>query len=299
MKQEIRGVVPILVAPFGRSGNVDLDSLGRLVEFNLRSGVHGLGVALGSEIFRLTESERDLVTSSVVDQVRKRVPIVINTGAPGTDVAVFYSRRAQDLGADAVMVSPPIGPGGPVGADGVLQYFRCISDAVDIPVMIQDVGTAPVPPSLVKEIVNQNPNARYCKMETPPTPKRIADTVSACKGTVGVMGGAGGNYFVEELRRGSTGTMPSCSTPRAFVKVWDLFQAGNVEEATRVFYEQILPVNRLASQGIDHFYHVHKKILERFGVIDCAYVRGPTSELDEATRRELDALVESLAVSAP
>ncbi|MEZ4674798.1 MAG: dihydrodipicolinate synthase family protein [Caldilineaceae bacterium] len=47
------------------------------------------------------------MTTIVVDQVNGRVPVVINTGAPGTDLAVLYSRRAEELGADALMILPP------------------------------------------------------------------------------------------------------------------------------------------------------------------------------------------------
>src|SRR5207302_8227063 len=85
-----RGVFPILVTPFDDQSQVDEESLRRLVEFNIGAGVHGLGVALGSEVFRLSEAERRQVTRIVVDQVRGRVPIVINTGAQGTDLAVLY-----------------------------------------------------------------------------------------------------------------------------------------------------------------------------------------------------------------
>ena len=49
----IKGVVPILVTPFDPEDRVDTESLRRVVEFNINSGVHGLGIALGSEIFKL------------------------------------------------------------------------------------------------------------------------------------------------------------------------------------------------------------------------------------------------------
>jgi 4-hydroxy-tetrahydrodipicolinate synthase len=106
-ESRMEGVFPILVTPFDEQLRVDEESLRRLVEFNLEAAVHGLGVALGSEIFRLTEAERLQVTRIVVDQARGRVPVVINTGAQGTELAVHYSRTAEDAGADALMVSRP------------------------------------------------------------------------------------------------------------------------------------------------------------------------------------------------
>src|SRR5579871_4443707 len=97
------GVYPILVTPFDEQARIDEESVRSLVEYNLGAGVHGLGIDMASEVLKLTEGERDHLTRLVVDQVRGRAPVVVNTGGPATDVAVFYSRRAQDLGADALM----------------------------------------------------------------------------------------------------------------------------------------------------------------------------------------------------
>jgi 4-hydroxy-tetrahydrodipicolinate synthase len=80
----IRGVVPILVTPFDADGAIDEASLESLIEFNSAAGVHGLGVALGCEIFKLSEAERDTVIARVDRAVGGRVPVVINTGAAGT-----------------------------------------------------------------------------------------------------------------------------------------------------------------------------------------------------------------------
>src|SRR5437762_12781615 len=110
----MQGVFPILVTPFDEKGRIDEDSLARLIEFNLAAGVHGLGVAIGSEMFKLNDAERALVTRRVIETVGKRVPVVINTGAGGTDLAVGYSRNAEEAGADALMIMPPaFMPAGP------------------------------------------------------------------------------------------------------------------------------------------------------------------------------------------
>ena len=103
----MQGIVPILVTPFDDRERVDEDSLRALVEFNVSAGVHGLGIALGSEILKLTDAERAQVISVVVDQARGRVPIVVNTGAQANLTAALYSRQAEDLGAAAVMCLPP------------------------------------------------------------------------------------------------------------------------------------------------------------------------------------------------
>jgi 4-hydroxy-tetrahydrodipicolinate synthase len=288
----IRGVVPILVTPFDEAGRIDEASLKRLVDFNIAAGVHGLGVAIGSEVFKFNEAERDTVIRSVVAAVNGRVPVVINSGAAGTDLAVHYSRRAEELGADALMVIPPNFM--PVGAEEIADYYRQISRAVSIPIFLQDVVQAPIPPALARRIAEECEHARYIKVETVPVVSKVADMVREVGEALTIFGGAGGSYFIEEMRRGSAGTMPFCSQPAAFVEVWNRFQSGDAAGARDVFDRSIMAVNRLGQQGGDLFYALHKQLLVRQGVIRTAVVRSPTLRLNPTTQAEIDTLLAAL-----
>jgi dihydrodipicolinate synthase/N-acetylneuraminate lyase len=288
----MQGVFPILITPFDEHSQIDEDSLRRLVEFDLDAGVHGLGVALGSEVFKLSEAERERVTRIVVDQVRGRVPVVINTGAAGTDLAVYYSRTAERNGANALMIMPPAFM--PTGPDEVREYFRAISGAVSLPIFIQDTSSAPVSPTLARQIAEECEWVRYIKVESLPVTAKVADMVSQAGDQLVVFGGAGGNYFVEEMRRGSVGTMPFCTQPEAFVEIWNLYQRGDEAAAREVFNRKLLPVSRIAGQGVGLFYQVHKEILRQRGVIRTAKVRSPAPAMDELTRQDLQRVIEEL-----
>ncbi|MGI9148388.1 MAG: dihydrodipicolinate synthase family protein [Chloroflexota bacterium] len=157
------GIFPILVTPFEDDDRVDADSLRNLVDFNIGAGVHGLGIALGTEILKLTEAERSRVISVVVEQARGRVPVVVNTGAQANLTAVLYSRQAEDLGAAAVMCLPP----SPVSATEARSYFKAVSDAIHIPVFIQDTLTTPVPAGLIRQIAEESERVRYAQGREP------------------------------------------------------------------------------------------------------------------------------------
>jgi 4-hydroxy-tetrahydrodipicolinate synthase len=288
----MRGVFPILVTPFDEQSKIDETSLRYLIDFNLVAGVHGLGVALGSEVFKLTEKEREQVTRIVVDQVAGRVPVVINTGAPGTDLAVYHSQRAQANGADALMVMPPAFM--PAGPSEIVDYFGAISAAVEIPIFIQDTSSAPVPPALARQIAERCEWVRYVKVESLPITARVAEMVADAGDVLVVFGGGGGTYFIEELQRGSVGTMPFCTQPEAFVEIWNLYQSGDETAAREIFERTILPVNRIAAQGAGLFYHVHKEILRQRGIIRTAKVRGPAPVMDEMTRSDLQRVLNQL-----
>jgi 4-hydroxy-tetrahydrodipicolinate synthase len=224
------------------------------------------------------------------------VPVVINTGAGGTDLAVAYSRWAEEAGADALMIMPPSFM--PAGSAEVLDYFRAISAAVRIPIFLQDTPAAPIPPGLARRLAEECGHVRYIKVETLPVVQKVAEMTAAAGDTLTVFGGAGGGYFIEELRRGSRGTMPFCSQPAFFVGVWNRFRQGDERGARALFDASIAPVNRLAAQGGDIFYHVHKQLLVRQGIIRSAKVRSPTLTIDAITQREIDELLGDLLAAA-
>lgn len=291
-RDTMRGVYPILVTPFDDDGTIDQESLHSLIDFNLAAGVHGLGVALGSEIFKLSETERYEVTRIVVNRVDGRVPVVINSGAPGTDLAIHYSQRAEALGADALMILPPSFM--PATASEVLVYYQDISASVNIPIFLQDTPVAPIAPNLARQIAETCEWVQYVKVESMPITAKVADMVDQAGDLLTIFGGAGGGYFIEEMRRGSVGTMPFCSQPEAFVQIWDLCQAGDEQAAMEVFNRFLIPISRVAAQGTGLFYHVHKELLRHRGIIRTANVRSPAPPIDSLLQQELAQLLAEL-----
>jgi dihydrodipicolinate synthase/N-acetylneuraminate lyase len=281
----LHGVIPILVTPFHDDGDIDEPSLRNEVDFAIEAGVHGLGIALGSEVFKFTEAERDHVTTIVIDQVKDRVPVVVNTGAAATNLAIFYSRRAEQLGASGVMCTPP---GVGFSPREVTSYFAAISDAISIPIVIQDTASTPVPASLLRPILDAAPNATYAKVESQPPAIQVGRAVEAAGDVMAIFGGAGGGQFLQELRRGSIGTMPFPSSSRAFVEVWDLWQAGDVAGASDVFDRSVWPLLKVGIGSFGAAHTIHKRALQRQGVIASAFVRPPVDDLDPITSEELE-----------
>jgi dihydrodipicolinate synthase/N-acetylneuraminate lyase len=289
----MRGIYPILLTPFDDDGQIDEDSLRSEVDFNLSAGVHGLGLALGSELLKMTEEERQRVTRIVVDEVRGRVPIVVNTGAQSNVAAVLYSRRAEELGASAVMCMPPL-----MGVSGseMRSYFKAISDAVRVPIFIQDTTYAGMPAGLIRQIAEDSERVRYAKIESPPNPLKVQEAVEQAGHLVTVFGGSAGTYLIEELQRGSVGTMPWPSTPEVFVKIWNLWQAGDESGARDKFERDLLPLLRVSSTGLRMGHAINKEILKRRGVIKNAHVRAPSDPLNALSVRELAETLERLGI---
>jgi len=272
----MRGLYPILVTPFDDEMQVDEPSLRTLVDYQIQGGVHGLGVANGSEVLKLTEAERAMVTRVIVEQAKGRVPVVINTSGSGTQTVMHYSRMAEENGADALMITPPVamGMGGAASPEGLREFYAAVSAAVTIPIFIQSAGNMPVNPELAKQIAIECENVRYIKEECRPALSRIANLRKIAGDELIVFGGMGGHHFIREMQRGSVGTMPGCSQPEAFREVWDLYHAGDVSAAYEV-HDRILRLLNLTGLFYDGFFHVHKELLRQRGVISTANIRPP------------------------
>ncbi len=285
-QQPMRGMFPVLVTPFDEQDRVDEDSLRSVVEYNISAGVHGVVIAFATEIMKLTDTERLCVTQVVIEQARGRVPVVVNTGAVSTYATVQYSQQTEDLGATAVMCTPPAAD---VPVDEKKAYFKAISDAVGIPIFVQEAGTA-LGGSLLRQIAEESERVRYAKVENAPPAQKVYEAVQHGADLVTVFGGASGSYLIEELRRGSQGTMPWPSRPHAFVEVWDHWQSSDETTAREVWEREIAPILRVG--GL-----VHKEILYREGVIKSPRWRSPGSApLDDMAQRELDEICERLGI---
>ena len=293
MTTKFSGVFPILSMPFDEIARVDTESLEREVEYLIEAGVDGIGLGLATEIPLLTEAERDLVLSTVVRQARGRVPIVMKSDAIGTDLALHYSRRAAELGADALMVMPP--PAAGMAASHVKAYFHVIAKAVPLPIFIQDVPIGPVAPALAAQIARECDHDWYLNAESPPTPPRVAEAVAAADGKLTVFGGAHGVYFPEELRRGSMGTMPGAVAPLAYTKTWQLWREGRESEAEEHF-NQYGPLIRQFQQQTGIGTYLVKEVLRIKGIFQHAVVRGPAVQPDATAYAEVRRLIEILQV---
>jgi 4-hydroxy-tetrahydrodipicolinate synthase len=283
------GVFSVLPTPFSASGDVDPDSLRRVIDLFLSGGVNGF-TALGvtSEIARLTDAERDQVLDVVVSHVAGRVPVVAGTTADGLRTCIDYSRRAKQTGAAAVMISPPRMV--KINSDAVAKHYAEVASAVDLPIIVQDyppISGYAMEPALLARIARDVPSARTIKLEDPPTPFKTSRILELTTGLdVRIFGGLGGVFLLEELMAGAAGAMTGFAFPEILVKIVTLYRAGTIDAAADLFYRNV-PLMRFEFQeGIGMA--IRKEVLKRRGAIAHAGIRPPGGTLDQTTRDALD-----------
>ena len=135
-----RGVFPVVPTTFNEAGELDLQSQKRCVDFMIDAGSNGLCIhANYSEQFSLSDAEREIINRTVLEHVAGRVPVIVTTSHYASAICAARSRSAQDMGAAMVMVLPPYhGATFRVPEAQIYEFFARVSDAIDIPIMIQD-----------------------------------------------------------------------------------------------------------------------------------------------------------------
>jgi len=293
----LTGVYNILTTPFLADGALDEASLRRLTEAVIAMGVTGITVlGVAGEAQKLTEPERSRLVEIVMQVNAGRVPIIVGASHDGTDTTIAACRAAQSAGAAGVMVAPPLfsQPGA-----GMIEHFKRVGDAIDIPIILQDfppVNGVTLSPQAMADLVNAVPAITTIKLEDAPTPQRIAQTRALIQGRVTIVGGLGGMYLLDELRRGASGTMTGFAFPEVLVAVWNAWDRGDRVAAAEIYYKY-LPVLIFEGQpklGVA----VRKEILRRRGLIDHAVVRQPGPKLDEGSRSDLNEMLAFVGIEA-
>jgi len=135
----MRGCATALVTPFGEDGGVDLDVYRKLVGRQVAGGVRLL-VPCGTtgESVTMTQSEREAVVGATVEAAAGRARVIAGTGSNATATAVEQSRRARELGADAVLVVAPYY--NKPTQEGLYRHFSAVAEAVEgLPVVLYNV----------------------------------------------------------------------------------------------------------------------------------------------------------------
>jgi len=286
---KLSGVYSVLPTPFDANGDLDLNSLKRVIDLFISEGVSGL-TALGvtSEVARMNDRERVQVLETIVRHVNGRVRVVAGATADGLGTCIDYTRFAKATGADAVMISPPRMP--KINSEAVVRHFAAVAAAVDIPIVVQDyppISGYAMEPWLLVRIAKEVPAANTIKLEDAPTPFKTSRIRELAQGMdIGIFGGLGGVFLLEELMAGATGAMTGFAFPAILVKIVSRFHAGDVDGAAEAFYP-FVPLMRFEFQeGIGMA--IRKEVLKRRGAIECAGIRPPGAKLDAATLAALD-----------
>ena len=287
----VHGIVPVMPTPFHASGEIDFESLRRLVDFAVDCGIQALCLpAYGSEFYKLSENERIAVVKTAVEQARGRAKVVAQSNHPSSRIAADIARKNQDLGADVISFALPRQFA--LAEIDQLRFAETVTRAVNRPVLIQDFnpGGATVGAEFARRLTDSAPNFAYLKLEEPMMGAKVRAITEATRGHIGVLEGWGGMYLLELMPSGICGAMPGLALCDLFQELTQRALAGDDPGALELF-RVVLPHIAYSLQNMELFHHCEKRLLARRGLISDPVVREPALTLDATASEYIDQLI--------
>jgi len=291
----LTGVVPVVPTIFHDDETVDLDGTARVVDYLVDAGVDGVCLLANySEQFSLTDGERDTIARTLLERVAGRVPVIVTASHYSARIAAARSRAAQDMGATMVMLMPPFfGATLTAAAPLVIEYFKRVAGAIDIPVMVQDAPLSPtlLPAGLIVDLIRQVPQVQYAKIEVPQAADKLHALVSALGDSLpGPFDGEESVTLIPDLDAGATGTMPSSMVPAELGQVVRRYLAGDRTGAMSA-WEGLLPLIHFENRQCG--LRAQKILLAEGGITGSERTRAPLGPVSPRTRRGLIELAEA------
>jgi 4-hydroxy-tetrahydrodipicolinate synthase len=231
-----KGVITALVTPF-RGDAVDEEALRRLVDEQIRAGIDGfVPVGTTGESPTVTVEEHICIIKIVVEETRRRVPVIAGTGANSTREAIELTSEARAVGADGTLQVTPY-YNRPT-QDGLFRHFKAIADAVPLPMLVYNVpgrtGCDLLPETM----------ARLCEVplvvgikEATGSAQRAAQIISRVGDRMVVLSGDDATAFpLYALGAHGCISVVSNVAPADMSAMWDAAAAGNWNKARELHY---------------------------------------------------------------
>ena len=295
-RRPYRGVFPVAPTIFTEDGRPDLEGQKRAIDFMIDAGSTGICILANfSEQFVLSDAERDEQMRLILEHVAGRVPVIVTTSHFSTDICVARSKAAEAMGAAMIMVMPPYhGATFRVGEAQIMAFFRALSDAVSIPIMIQDAPVAgtPLPPSLLARLAKEVENVSYFKVETAGASSKIRELIAIGGAAIeGPWDGEEAITLMADLDAGATGSMTGGGFPDGIREILDPFFAGDRAGAMAA-YAKWLPLINYENRQTS--FQTAKILMREGGIIASEAVRRPILPAHPDTRAGLIEIARSL-----
>jgi 2-keto-3-deoxy-L-arabinonate dehydratase len=295
-----KGVFPVAPTTFDERGGLDLESQRRCIDFLIDAGSNGICILANySEQFALADDERETLMQAILKHVAGRVPVIVTTTHFSSRICIERSKRAEAAGAAMVMVMPPYhGTTIRAAEPAIFDFCRALSDAIDIPIMIQDApvsGTA-LSAAFLARMAREIEHVSYFKIEVPGAAGKLREMIRlGGDAVVGPWDGEEAITLMADLDAGATGTMPSGAYPDLLRRIVDDFAAGR-RDAAVAGYDRLLPLINYENRQCGLL--ACKALMREGGIIASETARHPWPPLHPATRtglleiaRRLDPLV--------
>ena len=289
IKRRYTGIFPVAPTIFDEDGNIDLPGQLRAIDFMIDSGSDGICILANfSEQFVLSDDEREMLTTAILKHVAGRIPMIVTTTHFSSRVTAERSRRAQDQGAAMVMIMPPYhGATFRVPEAAIYSYFQVVSDAIGIPIMIQDAPVAGTPLSapFLARMAKEIEQVSYFKIEVAQAASKLRELIRLGGDAIeGPWDGEEAITLLADLDAGATGAMTAGAYADGLKPIVHDYLKGDREAAVERYGRWLPLINYENRQG---GLLACKALMKEGGIIACDAPRHPLVPLSPETRAGL------------
>ena len=291
----LEGTYTALITPFRADGSLDLDSLAKLVEWQIEEGVDGL-VPCGStgESATLTPQEHVEVVRHVVDVAGARVPVIAGTGSNNTREAIEFTTEAREIGADAALLISPYY--NKPTQEGIFQHYRTIAQETQLPLVIYNI------PARTASRIEPDTTARLSRVpgivgnkEAGGDLLKAAESIALSDADFSTVSGDDA-LTLPLMSLGGRGSISTTSNvaPRQIGDIERAYRSGDAERARQLHYDllDLMQVLFIESNPIPL-----KSALFMMGKIPNATLRLPLTELQKGNRDRLESILANLGLA--
>ena len=249
MKKTIfTGAGVAIVTPMNPDESINFDRLGQIIDNQIENGTDAIVICgTTGESATMTDQEHVDCIEYAVKRVNGRVPVIAGAGSNHTSYAVWMSKEAKRVGADALLhVTPYYNK---TSQTGLIRHFNAVADATDLPIILYNVPSRTgvnITPATYRELAN-HPNIVAAK-EASGNISQIAQIAQACGDELDLYSG-NDDQIVPLLSLGAKGVISVLSNimPRETHDICRLFFEGKIAES-RALQLKLLPlINALFS----------------------------------------------------
>lgn len=292
--KDLKGMCVALCTPFTESGEeLDETALKSHIDSMLEAGVHIILVCGGTgEFAYLRPEERKRIAEIASKHIDGRAGFMVQTSAINTVDAIEFSKHAEGVGADCLLILPPYFEG--PDSEGVYYHYEKISEAIDIPIMVYNIPASSgidITPSLFKRLIEID-NIGYIK-DSMGDLVRIQELLAVSGDKAKVFNGGDPIAFFSLLAGcpgcvwGATNAMPKES-----VELYDLVVSGRLVEATDL-WKRMFPSNLFFWT---HVYNAAVKAATNLSGRKIGPCRKPVQPLTDPEMRELKETLRPLGI---
>lgn len=284
-----KGVISYPITPFDTNEKVDIDLFKKLLERLIRNGSHGIA-PLGSTgvLPYLTDQEKEAITEATIQQVNKRLPVLVGVSNLTTERTVYHAKFAEKAGATAVMIIPM--SYWKLTDDEIVKHYDAVAKQISIPIMAYNnpaTSGVDMSPALLKRLLEIS-NVTMIKESTGDVQrmhylrKELGEDVAFYNGS---------NPLA--LAALSAGAMGWCTAapnliPELNIALYDAIRENDLRHAQDIFYKQINLLKFIVNKGLPRAVKAGLTILGEEG----GNLRSPLKPLTDIEKNELKTILE-------